>query len=72
MIWLGYPSVVIRGSGEEFCCKRETFDADNFMADSVNDSRKVKRVGVVVEGRVFLVWVDGGKEKVSLGQNISV
>jgi hypothetical protein len=48
LIWLRDPSIIIRSAGEEFGGERKTFDADDFTVDSVNNSRKVKRVSIVI------------------------
>jgi hypothetical protein len=42
-------NVIILGGGEEVAGKRETFDANDLFAGSVNDARKVERVSIMIK-----------------------
>jgi hypothetical protein len=50
--------IVVGCPREELCRQRKTFNADNFVTNTVDDARKVERVSIMVERRMLLVGIN--------------
>jgi hypothetical protein len=50
--------IVVGGPREELCRQRKTFNADDFVTNTIDDARKVERVSIMVERRVLLVGIN--------------
>ena len=66
MIRLRNKDVVILGGGEEIASERQSLNADDFLSYAVDDAGKVKGMGIMVEGGMFLLRIDRGKKEVAL------
>ena len=71
LIGLGNIGVVIGGTREEIGSKRKSLDANDFLADAVDNAGEVERVCVVVERRMLLLGIDGSKEEVTLSLELN-
>jgi hypothetical protein len=66
LIRLRNIGIVIGGTREEFGSERKSLDANDFLANSVDNAGEVERMCVVIERRVLLLGIDGCKEEVTL------
>lgn len=66
LIGLRDEDVIVLGAREELGGKRQTFNADDFLSYSVDNAGEVEGVGIMIEGRMFLVGIDGSEEEVTL------
>jgi len=66
LVRLRDKDVVILGGGEEVASERQSLNADDFLFYSVDNAGKVKRMGIMVEGGMFLLGIDRGKKEVAL------
>jgi len=66
LIRLRNKDVVILGGGEEIASERQSLNADDFLSYAVDDAGKVKGMGIMVEGGMFLLRIDRGKKEVAL------
>jgi hypothetical protein len=66
LIGLRDENVIVLGAREELGSKRQSLNADDFLAYSVDDAGEVEGVGIMIEGRMLLIGIDGSEEEVAL------